>query len=94
VAKHSNAETVRLSLAAHGDQIELTIEDNGCGFELEAILSSDDPLIGYGLCGMYDRAEICGGVCEITSSIGNGTTVRISLPYGEESIDEKRNKEI
>jgi PAS domain S-box-containing protein len=89
VAKHSNADTVRLILSAHGDQIELTVEDDGCGFEVDAVLSSDDPLIGYGLCGMYDRANICGGACEISSSIGKGTTVRISLPYGEESIDEK-----
>jgi signal transduction histidine kinase len=89
VVKHSNADSVRLSLAAHGDQIELTVEDDGCGFEVDAVLSSDDPLIGYGLCGMYDRANICGGACEISSSIGKGTTVRMSLPYGEESIDER-----
>ncbi|MGD9306032.1 MAG: PAS domain S-box protein [Desulfobacterales bacterium] len=89
VAKHSNADFARLSLARHGDQIELGVEDNGCGFEVEAVLSSDDPLMGYGLSGMCDRAEICGGACEITSSIGKGTTVRISLPCGGESIDEE-----
>jgi signal transduction histidine kinase len=35
---------------------------------------------GYGLAGMHDRAEICGGSLEISSSPGNGTRLQLRLP--------------
>jgi PAS domain S-box-containing protein len=80
VAKHSEAEVVKLSLIRAGRNVELSIVDNGRGFNLEEAISKSDPMSGYGLTGMLDRAEICGGRLNIASIKGQGTTIHLILP--------------
>jgi signal transduction histidine kinase len=80
VAKHSGADSVQVSLTRKPQRIELRVTDNGCGFEPERPGSRSDSMSGYGLAGMHDRAEICGGSLEISSSPGNGTRLQLSLP--------------
>jgi signal transduction histidine kinase len=65
-----------------GDRIELCVTDNGCGFDAESVLSNPGSLNGIGLRGMKDRAEVCNGTFKISSEIGKGTQVKLSLPYG------------
>lgn len=87
VAKHSDATRVRLLLTARENCIELTVADNGCGFDLAEKKSSDSSAIsGFGLAGIADRTQLCGGKFEILSEKGKGTTLHISLPCGPESI--------
>lgn len=81
--KHSEADTIRLSLVNGGgedDRISLTIEDNGRGFEVDAVLSNKDPLSGYGLAAMMERCEIVGGTFNISSEQGRGTKITAVLP--------------
>jgi PAS domain S-box-containing protein len=70
VAKHSKAHLVRLSLRKIESKIEMTIEDNGAGFDLENIKQ------GLGLTSMRERTELSGGAFEIESAVGKGTTIR------------------
>jgi two-component system sensor histidine kinase NreB len=67
-------------LVNDGDYIELCVTDNGCGFDPENIPSNPHSLSGFGLKGMIDRAEVCNGTCEVSSEIGKGTQVKLSLP--------------
>ena len=80
VAKHSGANRVQISLVKSGNEVILSVQDSGCGFDLESIRSNPDPLSGYGLSNMQDRAEICGGKLEISSKPETGTTVQLTLP--------------
>jgi signal transduction histidine kinase len=80
VAKHSGADSVQVSLTRKPQRIELCVTDNGCGFEPARPGSHSDSMSGYGLAGMHDRAEICGGSLEISSSPGNGTRLQLRLP--------------
>jgi signal transduction histidine kinase len=80
VAKHSEAELVKLSLINAGNNVELSIVDDGRGFDLEKTISKSDPMSGYGLTGMIDRAEICGGRLDIASTKGQGTAIHLILP--------------
>jgi signal transduction histidine kinase len=57
----------------------LEIDDNGCGFDVQKILSGQDPLCGYGLASMIERAEIAGGSLMIDSSPEKGTCIRMIL---------------
>jgi PAS domain S-box-containing protein len=82
VAKHSEADRVRIELVKNGEELKLTVEDNGCGLDFEKVGSSADPMSGFGLSNMRDRAEICGGKLEIISQAGAGTTVHLILPPG------------
>jgi signal transduction histidine kinase len=87
VAKHSGATKVRLLLTVWNNRIELTVADNGCGFDPAEKKSSDSSAVsGFGLSGMVDRTQLCDGKFEIFSEKGKGTTVQISLPCGPESI--------
>jgi PAS domain S-box-containing protein len=74
VAKHSRAKSANLSLVKNGDQIELTIEDNGVGFDVEALAQEED-LRSVGLASMKERAEISGGTLFIKSIEGHGTSI-------------------
>jgi PAS domain S-box-containing protein len=70
VAKHSKADLVRLILRKTADKIELSIKDNGAGFDLESIRQ------GLGLTSMRERTELSSGTFEIESAVGKGTTIR------------------
>jgi signal transduction histidine kinase/ligand-binding sensor domain-containing protein len=81
VIKHASASEVRISLAREGQSIVLTIEDNGRGFEPDALAGSGQSgrRQGHGLENMRRRLEELGGRCEIRNAAGQGTTVRFFL---------------
>ena len=70
IAKHSQADRVYISLWKQDGQIELTIEDNGIGFDPETSRK------GLGLVSMKERVEFSGGMLAIESDLGSGTTIR------------------
>ena len=80
IAKHSGANLVRISLKATGGMIEMIIDDNGEGFEMEYILSDQRSDRGLGIASMKERTELSGGSFLIESCKGVGTTVRASWP--------------
>ena len=80
VAKHSGAGSVTIFLAKRADTIELTIEDNGRGFDLKEALDIDGSERGFGLGSMKERIELSGGSFSLESVRREGTTVRASWP--------------
>ncbi len=80
VAKHSKATQVNLYLQKMNGEIELTIQDNGQGFDLDTIRR------GLGLSTMRERAELSGGSFEIESAIGKGTAVHVSWPLASSVV--------
>ena len=83
VAKHSGADRVTISLAKKDDTIQLAIEDNGCGFDIEEALSVESSERGFGLGSMRERTELSGGTFVINSAKGRGTCVVASWPYND-----------
>ena len=81
IAKHSKADLVHLSLQKMDGRIELVLEDNGQGFDLEKVLGSENTKRGLGLTSMRERTELSGGSFAIESVEGKGTTVRASWPF-------------
>lgn len=86
-ASHADPSIIQCTIDRQGDQIRLSVQDNGHGFDPQATLSSKDPLSGYGLQSMRERAEICGGTFTIDSRIGLGTQIRVSLPLLNENSE-------
>ena len=76
VAKHSKANLVNISLKSIDGTIELVIEDNGLGFDLEDALSVESSTRGLGLSSMKERTELSGGSFAIESVKGSGTIIR------------------
>lgn len=71
---HGEARRVRALLGAeHGLMLE--VQDDGAGFDLERVRR------GRGLAGMQGRAKELGGVLEVTTGEGAGTTVKLLVPH-------------
>jgi two-component system sensor histidine kinase UhpB len=83
VVRHSGGSCVRIRLHRAGPLIELTVEDDGRGFDVDAEMS--DRSRGLGLFGMQERAAYVGGRVSITSTPGRGTCVEVSVPIAEAS---------
>jgi signal transduction histidine kinase len=87
ITKHSKADLVRLSLKMTDGRIELTVHDNGVGFDMEYLATADSFDRGLGLQSMRERTDLSGGSFSIDSRRGAGTTVRASWPFsGVDSI--------
>ena len=80
IAKHSKANSVNLLLQKTNAVIELGIQDNGQGFDLEEASSRKGSAKGLGLDSMRERAELSGGFLSIESSKGAGTIIRAKWP--------------
>jgi two-component system sensor histidine kinase UhpB len=73
VIAHSGAQHVRVRLIRTGDGLELTVTDDGRGFDL------DDEASGLGIPGMRERALLVGGELEIESQPPVGTRIRLRV---------------
>ena len=80
ISKHSKADLVRLRLRKIDGTIELILQDNGQGFNLEKVLNSESTGRGLGLRSMRERTEFSGGSFAIQSAEGKGTIIRASWP--------------
>ncbi|MDQ2904347.1 MAG: sensor histidine kinase [Ktedonobacteraceae bacterium] len=79
-ARHADAKEVHITLQEAPDAVYAMINDDGCGFDVEALLKSSDRERGLGLAGMQERAVLLDGFLTINSSPGHGTTVEIRIP--------------
>jgi len=79
VAKHAQADHVWIRLTAGENAVDLTIRDDGVGFDTAqaARLLNDGH---FGLAGMRERVELGGGSLDLDSNPGNGTTIHVALP--------------
>lgn len=78
VRKHANARLVEVSLQSKGSGVAMRIHDDGSGFDVGSV----EPTPGHlGFSAMRERAEVAGGVWDIESTPGQGTTVEFWLPF-------------
>jgi signal transduction histidine kinase len=78
---HGKAQRFLVSLIRTGEVIELTITDDGGGFDLEAVRG--DASTGLGLVSMEERAHAIGAEVHIVSGPRQGTTVRVRSASGD-----------
>ncbi|HEV2666504.1 MAG TPA: ATP-binding protein, partial [Blastocatellia bacterium] len=76
--RHAAPKHVSVALSSDRRGLRVEIEDDGRGFDLSIINSSNGQ--HYGLIGMRERAERLGGQLSLTSSPGKGTQVRLIVP--------------
>jgi two-component system sensor histidine kinase UhpB len=78
--KHSAASAVQVRLTLANGAAELTVSDNGRGFD-PARVSGPTREGRLGLFGMRERATLLGGCVNIASSPGKGTCIRVEIPF-------------
>lgn len=74
-ARHSGAKDVSVRLSYEDRQLEVEVQDNGRGFDVNVSRQ------GIGLVGMRERADLVNGRVEFTSGLGAGTRVRLTVPF-------------
>ncbi len=85
VAKHAGGARVSILLQCSPSAAKVIIEDDGRGFDVEAVLASAGRSKHMGLNGMRERAALLSGSVEIESTPGRGTTIYAQVPIGRGS---------
>lgn len=76
IIKHSNADSVDISLVKTDDTIDMIIKDNGRGFKSENLANRGS----YGIIGMRERVKSFNGILDI-SGTENGVSVHVQIPF-------------
>lgn len=80
VRKHAKATSVRILLELAPLSINAIIKDNGCGFDTRKEPEENQ----FGLKGMREWVELLKGDISISSKLGKGTRISVSIPINEE----------
>lgn len=78
--KHAGAETVYVSVNSTEERVEISVEDNGRGFDTAELYQKEGKRNCLGLFSIRERMEYLGGSMEIDSQPGRGTCLHLSLP--------------
>jgi PAS domain S-box-containing protein len=91
VEKHARARHVNVCLRRQGSFVQLVINDDGIGFDLDQHPARRNGKGGLGLLGMRERLEMVGGHLNIKSAPGTGTTIQAQIAPGE-AVGGKKNR--
>lgn len=80
ILKHAKAQYIKVSLQFTPAYFSFTIQDDGKGFDYEAVLGREMSQSGAGLRNIQRRTEMLGGTCTFQTAQNQGTTVEIQLP--------------
>ncbi len=80
IIKHARAKTVKVGIAKQYNEVEVTVEDDGAGFDVTRLGLPSGKEGGFGLFNIRERLEYIGGRLEIKSSPGKGTRVLMTAP--------------
>jgi two-component system, NarL family, sensor kinase len=89
IIKHAVAKTVKVSVAYTEKELELQIEDDGHGFDLSPLNQEGETGFGLGLRNMQNRAKLIGAEFSMSSNTGEGTLVKIVLPFANHQQNNK-----
>lgn len=87
VVKHAQATDVRVCATETDQFLEVSVTDNGMGFEPERARSLDPNR--FGLAGMRARAQQIGASLEVTSTPERGTTILLRVPHGHPMVSDE-----
>lgn len=89
IVKHAEATTVNVQLIKDENDLILTIEDNGKGFETSLEVSTD----GLGLNSIKTRAFVLGGIFDIDTKRNKGTLITVCVPieFGKGKYEKNQN---
>jgi signal transduction histidine kinase len=86
VARHAKAGRVELSIQKFHSGARMEIKDDGKSFRVERVLHAGGKK-QLGLLGMRERVEMVGGTFCVESASGQGTTVRVEIPFAKARKD-------
>jgi len=89
--KYAQAEQIWVRLnTIRQDIASLEIQDNGVGFDVDAIDATYENRGSLGLINMRERTELVNGIITIDSSLGQGSRIQVIIPLTEDATDRLR----
>ncbi len=88
VVKHACPRHVSVILERHRDQMLAIVEDDGKGFDLETVNNEGSVSQGLGLLGMRERVALVGGIFNIETEPGSGTTLVMRIPISHAGVSQ------
>ena len=79
ISKYANARNVWIGVGEHGGAVQVSVRDDGVGFDTTAHSSA-----AFGLLGMRFRVEAEGGSFGVVSAPGQGTLIQVTLPQAQD----------
>jgi signal transduction histidine kinase len=92
VARHAQASKAEVIIQKLPGCISMRIKDDGKSFEVEDVMRYRGSK-RLGLLGMRERVEMVGGAFSIESAPGQGTTVRVEIPFTPGGNNVRKNSE-
>ncbi len=86
IEKHAEASNVWIRMRQEGDELIVSVEDDGRGFDLDAVAAGYDQGTSFGLLNMRERAELIGGILSLESGPRRreeGTMVQLRVNLAE-----------
>ncbi len=87
VVRHAAARSVLVQVVFGADGVQISVHDDGRGFDVARALGGEDGRAAWGLLGIQERAALVGGTAELLSAPDQGTTVRLSIPHPFKEAD-------
>lgn len=88
--KHSRASEIKVEITfLEESTIEISISDNGIGFDLKELEAEWAQRESFGLMSMKERIELLDGQFEIVSAPGQGTRITARVGYGSHDQDDR-----
>jgi len=84
VVKHAQAQSVEVSMQRVSGHVQISVEDDGVGFDVLPIGRHWSEVKGFGLFSIRERLDHLGGQCKINSQPGQGTQVTLVAPLKRE----------
>ena len=92
VIKHARASHVNILLFFRSYSISVSVEDDGCGFDMAKVGSSGR--VSWGLLGMQERTNLVGGEFKLTSAPNRGTRIEVTIPYSEVGEEDNEHSSV
>lgn len=92
VQKHAKADRVSVQLDIRENLLQVTIIDDGIGFDMDTVLRDPEKWDHFGIRGILERARLVGGEATIDSKKGRGTKIVLRVPLADkETIRNGKN---
>jgi signal transduction histidine kinase len=80
IVKHARARQAYVTLKKSGNNIQITVKDDGVGFDISEISNVAKLTGGFGLLSIHERLKYLGGLFEIETQKGLGTCITLFAP--------------
>jgi signal transduction histidine kinase len=90
--KHTSAENMWIEVRRLEDRLEVSVRDNGKGFDVDETLPASEERGSLGMIHMRESADLLGGTLTLQSAIGQGTIVCLVVPLDSNLRDEQQER--